>query len=368
MVVGRAWRRWGTAAGALLLYLLLALAILSPLASDAMPDTPAQDLANHVSGIIEARNALAEGQFPIRVAPNQNNRERYPIFQFYGNLPYTAGGLLYLTTDLNPYLAWKLVVAASLVLGGLFTYRCAVAMTRRLLPAIVAGALFVTAPYFLTDIHARFAFPEIISFGLLPVVFFYALRSFSARRLASILFSAIAWSCLALSHNITFLYASLFFCFYFFLFSSCTMTYLWRLMRVGIAYALGILLTAWYVVPQLYLMPRLIISLHADSHPVYETAWLTPLHVLLAPTLVLPTPPRPELLDNPFFGLQVGWATLIAVGLALYSLCRSASPPRYSRAVIIRLQILFWLAFFLAWTPFDFWSYLPKILSFVQFS
>src|SRR5258706_10090334 len=92
------WRSWpptiaraarhplGKATGILLLYGLLALGMLSPLAADVMPESPAQDLADHVSGIIEARNALAEGQFPIRVAPNQNNRERYPVFQFHGNL------------------------------------------------------------------------------------------------------------------------------------------------------------------------------------------------------------------------------------------------------------------------------------------
>src|SRR5438874_2629637 len=101
-------RRSGALIGLLLLYLVVVLAMLSPLASDVMPDSSAQDLANHVSGIIEARNALAEGQFPIRVAPNQLNRERYPIFQFYGNLPYTVGGLLYWATDINPYLVWKI--------------------------------------------------------------------------------------------------------------------------------------------------------------------------------------------------------------------------------------------------------------------
>src|SRR5215213_433345 len=91
-LLGVARSRSGTMIGLLLLYLLVILIMLAPLASASMPDSPAQDLANHVSGIIEARNALAEGQFPIRVAPNQINRERYPIFQFYGNLPYMAGG------------------------------------------------------------------------------------------------------------------------------------------------------------------------------------------------------------------------------------------------------------------------------------
>src|SRR5262249_34589945 len=76
----RRWsaRRFGqTVVGPVALYVFLAGVLLSPLAFYQMPDSPAQDLANHVSGIIEARNAFAEGQFPLRVAPNQVEGWRY---------------------------------------------------------------------------------------------------------------------------------------------------------------------------------------------------------------------------------------------------------------------------------------------------
>src|SRR5579885_1980420 len=106
-------------AAALLLYALLAVALMAPLASTVLPDTPAQDLANHVSGIIEAGNALAEGQFPIRVSPHQCHDERYPTFQFYGNLPYTAGGLLYHFLSVRPFAACKLLLLLALT-GGAF--------------------------------------------------------------------------------------------------------------------------------------------------------------------------------------------------------------------------------------------------------
>src|SRR5205809_7081136 len=92
-------RRRQTAAAALLLYTLLAVAMMAPLAPPGLPLTGADDIANHVGGIVEARNALLEGQFPIRVAPHQNNHERYALFQFYGNLQYTVGGLLYFAYD-----------------------------------------------------------------------------------------------------------------------------------------------------------------------------------------------------------------------------------------------------------------------------
>src|SRR5438128_611059 len=96
---------WSVAGAVLVLYVLIAIAVMAPLGSRALPESAADDLANHVSGIIEAGNALREGQFPIRVAPHQNDNTRYPIFQFYGNLPYTVGGALYCTTKLSPYTA-----------------------------------------------------------------------------------------------------------------------------------------------------------------------------------------------------------------------------------------------------------------------
>ncbi|MFL5801274.1 MAG: 6-pyruvoyl-tetrahydropterin synthase-related protein [Roseiflexaceae bacterium] len=367
-IAGAARRPFGRAAGVLLLYGLLALAMLSPLAADAMPESPAQDLANHVSGIIEARNALAEGQFPIRVAPNQNNRERYPIFQFYGNLPYTAGGLLYLATGLNPYAVWKLVIFIVLVIGALFTYRCAALMTRRRLPAMVGGAVFLTAPYLIIDIHSRFAYPEVVSFGILPCVFFYTMRSFTSRKLAYVLLSAVAWSCLALSHNITFLYTSVFFSLYLLTFARLNMLYVWRMIRVGVGYSVGVLLVAWYLVPQLFLLPNLLISTFPAEQTPYVVAWLTPLHVLLAPTLVSPIPPSLDLVPPPRFGLQIGWPILLAVGLTFFCLYRPARLVQRIRVMIARLLLFFLLTFFMVWNPIDFWIYLPKIFSYIQFS
>lgn len=362
------WQRSGASLAALFLYLMLAIAMLSPLASDTMPETPANDLANHVSGIIEARNALVEGQFPIRVAPNQNNHQRYPIFQFYGNFPYTVSGLFYLITKLNPYQIWKLIVLNSLIGGGFFTFRSAFRLTNRVAPAVVSGAVFITAPYFLTDILGRFAYPEIVSFGLLPVTFFYLLRAFMSRRLICMLLSAISWSFLALSHNITFVYASLFFPLFLLMCSSFSRKSIWRMLRVGMAYLGGLCLAAWYFVPQLYLLPQLVISTLSNSGAVYQVAWLTPLYVLLSPTLILPVPPQPELLDNPYFGLQVGWPILLGVGVACYYLMHHKRLSYYHCATLVRLLLLFAVAFFMVWTPFDFWQYLPKIFSYVQFS
>ncbi len=357
------WRQRVKAPAAVLaLYTALATAVMAPLASPCLPESPSEDAANHVSGIIEARHALAEGQFPVRVAPHQNDGTRYPIFQFYGNLPYTAAALLCLAARANPYHAWKLVVTAALVLGAFFTYAAARLLTRQGFPAAAAGAVFLTAPYLLTDIHGRFAYPEIISFCLLPLLFWSLLRSFSCPQLSRILVSGVAWAALAMSHNITYVYASTFFALFFLSYFRLTWKYVGRMCGLAAGFALGLLLTAWYVAPQLALLPSLCVS---GTSTVWGWSWLTQLVVLLAPTMTNATLQHTTWTH---FGLQVGWPILAAIGTSLYALADAQVPRRWRRATMTRLLLAFGLAFLLVWSPFNFWRYLPGLFHFVQFS
>lgn len=73
------------------LYGIIAFGLLEPIASNSiLPSAP--DHPNHVAPIIQAKKALEEGTFPIRVAPWQHNGWRYPVFQFYSQLPHIVGG------------------------------------------------------------------------------------------------------------------------------------------------------------------------------------------------------------------------------------------------------------------------------------
>ena len=348
-----------------LLYAGLAVAALSPLAYRELPESPAFDCANHTSGIIEARNALKEGQFPIRVAPHQVDGTRYPVFQYYGNFPYTAGGLIYLLTGASPYTAFRAVLLLGLLTGSYFTYRCSWRFSRRWGPSVLAGAVFCLAPYLLTDIHARFAYPEVVSFCLLPPVFYFSLRAFHTRRASAVLGGAVTWALLALSHNITYFYASFLFAVYFATFLGWRRRAWQRLARVGVAHLLGFLLAAWYLVPQAMTLSSLAIS--ASPSCVSRMRWLTSLPILLAPTMVLPAP-YPEPMPHPSFGLQIGWPILGAVLLAGSFAFARGGRATAERLFVRRVVVVFGLAFFLVWSPVDFWPYVPKVFHFLQFT
>jgi hypothetical protein len=370
-------RRAGRNLGPLFVCFAVACAMMAPYAGDRLRESTASDLSVHCSGIIEAYNALAEGQFPARVAPSHNGGHggtdfggvRYPLFQFYGQFPHSAGGLLCLVFGVDAFTAWRLVQLAALTLGAFYAYRCGVAATRRPRASLVAGVAFMTAPYMWTDLHARFAYPELISFNLVPVVTFYALRAFASRRRpwAAVLLGAAAWSLLAMSHNVTFLYASAFLGLYFASHLSFDRRFLFRITRVGLAYALGIVLTLWFHVPQFQTVALVNIRIQGEHPRPVGAELLTPLDVLLSPTLK-PPPVSP----TTRLGFQVGWPCLAGAALALAGLFRRR-PGLLGRAPIARLLVFFAAAFFLAWSPppvagFDVWRVLPRAFAYVQSS
>lgn len=352
-------------AGPLLLYTLLAAFFMLPFASTCVVDSPAGDLTAHLSGIIEARNALREGQFPVRVAPNQLDGRRYPILQFYGNFPYTMGAVLTFVPGVNPYTAWKLVTFLFVAAAGFYTYRSALVLTRQTWPAVVAGVVFVLAPYVSTDIRARFAYAEAVSFCLLPAVFYYSWRAFASRRRAAraIVLGGVCWSIVATSHNITYLYASaLIGLFFLTMLSLRRAKDSQRMLRVGACYGLGMALAWWYLAAQLTGLSYITIAQNSGT-PLWSTTYV-PLRVLLSPLLTI----SPTAVGTPNLGLQVGWMILAASALGVLLLAKHFGPRDFQRAMLLRLLAALLLAFLIVWSPFNFWRWVPRLFYNVQFT
>jgi hypothetical protein len=345
-------------AGSLLLYLLIALWILWPYR--LTPMRRSGDFGNVIAGIVEAANAMEERQFPIRVAPNLNSGLRYPLFQYYGNFPYSVTGAIRAVFGADPYTAWKIVTLASLVLGAHFVRRLAYVLSHNHTAALVAGAVFLCSPYLMTDINARGAFAEMIAFELLPAAFYFTLQCVLSARWRYVILAGLTWTLIGLTHNITYVYG-LMFCALF------TLPFLIpprrkpRILRLLAAGAVHFCLFAWYVVPQLKTLKILVI--HQGTGDPFDWAPLTPLKVLLAPVLTN----SPMGMTSPGLGLQVGWPLLGFVLLAMGALIGLRSRLPIRRWPVVYLVGIFFLAFFIAWSPFDFWKFLPKLFWFIQF-
>lgn len=138
--------------------------------------------------------ALKRGQFPVRWVPDLGYGYGYPIFNFYNPLAYYIGasGMFF---GLDALSATKLMMAVAVIASGLTMY----IFTRSVLPvwpSVIAGILYLYAPYHGVQIYVRGAVAEYWAYALLPLVFwaFWNKRTF---------IGGIALASLVLSHNLT---------------------------------------------------------------------------------------------------------------------------------------------------------------------
>ncbi len=367
---GRRWapsprtrRRLSRGGGPVLYFLLIGLVLMVPFHPRHMLHTPAEDLGAHVGSIAAAAEALRLGMFPLRVAPREHRWAQFPVFNFYGNVPYLAGGALTcLGVGIKPYLAYRLVLLMTYVIGGWYAYRTSLWLTRRPWVSLVAGTAFAAAPYMFVDVHARAAFPEAVSMGLMAPALFYTLRCFSRRRLGDVLACGVAWCAVCLSHNLTVLYGGLFVCVLLLLTAAPRWSYVRRVARVAAGCGLGIVLSLWYLVPAARIVPDLWITA-SETDPPLGAELLTPLHVLLWPVARTPIGSTTANLD-----LQVGLLILLGAAGTTLALLTGARPAR-GRRLAVALLLTFGLCFVAAWSPVrDAWNHLPPIAGAVQFT
>lgn len=360
--------------GILILYSFIALSLMAPMASSriifSISDTP-----SHVGYIAQARTAIIEGQFPLRIAPLEDNGWRYPGFQFYSQLPYFIGGWFYkLVTPNNPYTAYKLVILMALIIGGFYIYRLSLKLTQSRIAAILAGIAYMSAPYFLNNIHARGAFTEAIAQGILAVVLYYVIECYLTGKKRYLILSALSWFCLGITHIITFVFGTLFIgllALIVILQTRKTDFTFARLIPPLQAYGLSWLLGFYFLAPVVIISPYLSIRKQIKVINPFGTNTYTPLANLLSPTSLPAEPSETGLAVT--YGLHpaVGWILLAAWGVVTYYYYFSPSLPaklQATRSYMIALLWVFIVALFVTWSPIDFWSLLPRQLWVTQFT
>lgn len=361
----RDWLRWAATPA---FFAVVATGLLSPLASDVLiPYTT--DLVPHVTASWQARLAVDEGQLPLRVAPLERAGRRYALFQFYGQLPYTAAGALqrWLLPDTlpAPYVALKRVLWLTLVLGGLYLFRLARYLGAPAWAALVGGVAYMAAPYLLVNIHARGAIVEAMAQGLLPLSLYHLLRFVAGGRRGHFVMATLAVTAILLTHLITFAYS---------LVAAGGMVLLLarrrralRLARAA-AVAAGTLLLSLYFVAPIFVVRGYLPITGGLRAPMGGYRWLTHLSSLLSPASVPPVPAgSPDL--PPFIHPAVGLASLTGAVLAVALLLGlGGQAPRPLRRFGPALLSVFGLGLLLAWSPVNVWAVLPDVLSLAQFT
>lgn len=153
-----------------------------------------------VARVVEMGRALREGQFPVRWVSDLGYGYGYPIFNFYGPLPYYAGGFFY-ALGLTGLTATKLMMGLGLVLAGATMY-FTVAEIAGVSGGILAAAFYMYAPYHAVDAYVRGAVGEYWALIFVPLIFLGIWRLVHGKATTGLLIGAAGIAGLITSHTI----------------------------------------------------------------------------------------------------------------------------------------------------------------------
>ena len=122
---------------------------------------------NRVVGFVEA---VKSGQIPAKVYPNAVNGFGYGWGIFYPPLSVLVpGAFVLMGMDLD--IAFKLFLWLTISFSGIFMYFLVMDISEKKEQSIVSALLYISCPYFLSDVIIRGAVGEILVFVFLPVLF-----------------------------------------------------------------------------------------------------------------------------------------------------------------------------------------------------
>jgi len=171
-------------------------------------DTP--DGSLHLQRVRALAEALSWGELFPRWFPNFAFGYGHPILNFYAPACYYLPALLRLA-GVELVLAVRIGLAIAFALSAIASYallRC----WARPWPAALGTLLFLVFPYRTYDLVVRGALPEFVAFLWLPLVALttvHALTASRRERPVALLWAALAWAGLILTHNLTALMALL---------------------------------------------------------------------------------------------------------------------------------------------------------------
>lgn len=122
-----------------------------------------------VGRVVAMGRALRNGQFPVRWVSDLGYGYGYPIFNFYGPLPYYVGGILY-ALGFSGLVATKIMFVLGIIFASLTMYAATVSLFGRF-GAVVAAVFYIYAPYHAVQIYVRGAVGEFWALIFLPLIF-----------------------------------------------------------------------------------------------------------------------------------------------------------------------------------------------------
>ena len=223
--------------------------------------TATHDGVFHIRQLEALTDALRTGVIYPRWFPDSMLGFGKPVLNYYPPGFYYPAALLHLS-GLDLVSGIRVTFSLGFALSAWWMYRFS-RLFVSLWPAIVSVVCFQFFPYRISDLFVRGAFPEFSAFFWLPAVALYTLQAATADKEPSrttlfpksLTMAGLAWAGLILTHNLSALMAvlvlgallTLIFVFQ----RGIGVSFLQVLVRSIASVVLGMLLTAWYILPAL---------------------------------------------------------------------------------------------------------------------
>lgn len=152
-----------------------------------------------VMRIFEMRRCFADLQLPCRWVPDMGYGNGFPLYNYYGVLPYYIGGIL--SYFLGYIGAAKALFFIPLVIAGLSMYFLAKELYGKT-PALVAASLYTFAPYRAVDTYVRGAIAESFAISLAPLIFLFSYRLTYKNTRLNFVMTSLSVTLFVLNHNL----------------------------------------------------------------------------------------------------------------------------------------------------------------------
>lgn len=154
-----------------------------------------------VSRVIEMGNALRDGQFPVRWVSQLGYGYGYPIFNFYGPLPYYAGGVLH-AVGVPALIATKIMFAIGIIVPSVILF-FVMSATTGWQSGLLTSILYLYAPYHAVQIYVRGAVGEYWVLMFWPLIYYAFILSKNHKKIKeSFVVGAIGISGAILAHTL----------------------------------------------------------------------------------------------------------------------------------------------------------------------
>lgn len=153
-----------------------------------------------VGRVVAMGKALRNGQFPVRWVSDLGYGYGYPLFNFYGPLPYYVGGLLY-SFGFSGFIATKIMIGIGILSAAYIMYWCASRIFGKM-GGLISGVFYVYMPYHSVQLYVRGAIGEYWASIFLPLICLGIYESFKHKNWLSKLLIGVGLAGTILSHTL----------------------------------------------------------------------------------------------------------------------------------------------------------------------